>query len=182
MAQSPEFSRMMTVRELSERDGRSFAVTAGAEECRRVAERLDLVALAGLAFAGRLERGPRAGVLILRGRLEAEATQRCVVTLEPVPARLAVEIERYFALGPEAEVDEILVSPDDEEPEPLDADCLDLGEIAVEELALALDPYPRAVDAEAELEAQRHAMSEEAETRRSAFSALAALRDRAKGI
>lgn len=183
MAQDPEFSRLMMLGELPERDGRPFAIAADPEECRRVAERLELVALGRLAFGGRLEHGPRAGVLILRGRLEADATQRCVVTLEPVVAHLDVEIERYFVLGPEAEVDEILVSPDDEEPEPLDGTCLDLGEIAVEELALALDPYPRAADADAQLEAQRAAIQGGAGTdaARSAFAALAALRDQGKG-
>lgn len=173
----------MMLGELPERDGRAFTHVANAEECRLVAARLELVALTSLAFSGRLEHGPRTGVLILRGRLEADATQRCVVTLEPVPAHLDVEIERYFVLGPEAEVEEILISPDDEEPEPLDGSWLDLGEIAVEELALALDPYPRAADADAELEAQRVALQGEAgtEAARSAFAALAALRDQGKG-
>lgn len=183
MAQGPEFSRLMMLGELPEQDGRAFAHAANAEECRLVAARLDLVALNSLAFGGRLEHGPRPGVLILRGRLEADATQRCVVTLEPVAAHLDVEIERYFVLGPQAEVEEILISPDDEEPEPLDGSWLDLGEIAVEELALALDPYPRSAGADAELEAQRAALQGEAgtEAARSAFAALAALRDQGKG-
>ncbi|MEZ5864911.1 MAG: DUF177 domain-containing protein [Geminicoccaceae bacterium] len=182
MAQDPEFSRLMMLGELPERDGRPFAIAADPEECRRVALRLELVALTSLTFGGRLEHGPRPGVLILRGRLEADATQRCVVTLEPVAAHLDVEIERYFVLGPEAAVEEILISPDDEEPEPLDGSWLDLGEIAVEELALALDPYPRAADADARLEAQRAAMGGDAGTDAagSAFAALAALRDRRK--
>lgn len=172
----------MMLRELPERDGRSFGIAADPAERRRVADRLDLVALDGLAFAGRVEHGPREGVLILRGQLEADATQRCVVTLEPVAARLDVEIERYFVQGPEIEAEEILISPDDEEPEPLDRDCLDLGEIAVEELALALDPYPRAADADGRLEAEQAALGHaEADAARSAFAALAALRDQGKG-
>ena len=43
---------------------------------------------------------------------------------------------------------EIIVGIDDEEPDPFDGKSLDLGEIAVEELALAMDPYPRAPGAD----------------------------------
>lgn len=177
MADEAEFSRLFRLRQLPATGGHAFAIAATAAECRAVGRRLELVSLAGLAFQGRIEKGPRDGVLIVRGTIEADATQRCVVTLEPVPASLEVAMERYFVVDGEAAAKEIVVSPDDEEPEPLTGELLDLGEIAVEELSLALDPYPHAADAPAVLRSYNDAADAAA---RSAFTALAALRDRSK--
>jgi hypothetical protein len=41
-----------------------------------------------------------------------------------------------------------VIDPLADEPEPLEGDRIDLGEIVAEELALAIDPYPRAPGAE----------------------------------
>jgi uncharacterized metal-binding protein YceD (DUF177 family) len=172
-----EFSRLFKLRHLPAAGGHGFAIEATPGECRAVARRLELVALAALSFAGRLDKGPRDGVLIVRGTVLAEATQRCVVTLEPVPARLEVPVERYFVADDGKVEAEIVVSPDDEEPAPLAGELLDLGEIAVEELSLALVPYPHAADAPTVLRSHNEAADNAA---RSAFSALAALRDRSK--
>jgi uncharacterized metal-binding protein YceD (DUF177 family) len=177
LADELEFSRLYRVRHLPVTGGQAFSLEATPAECRAVARRLELVALVLLRFDGRIQKGPRDGVLIVRGMIEADATQRCVVTLEPVPARLEVAIERYFVLGGDEPDDEVIVSPDDEEPEPLSGELLDLGEIAVEELSLALDPYPHAADAPAVLRGYNDAADAAA---RSAFAALAALRDRSK--
>ena len=177
MADDVEFSRLFKLRHLPAIGGHSFVLESTPGERRAVARRLDLVTLAEFDFEGRIEKGPRDGILIVRGTVEAELTQRCVVTLEPVPACLEVPIERYFVIDGTAAEGEVVVSPDDEEPEPIDGDLLDLGEIAVEELALALDPYPHAADAPAVLRSYNDAADAAA---RSAFAALAALRDRSK--
>jgi uncharacterized metal-binding protein YceD (DUF177 family) len=172
-----EFSRLFKLRHLPAAGGHGFTIEATPGECRAVARRLELVALKALSFEGQIARGPRDGVLIVRGSVLADATQRCVVTLEPVPARLEVAVERYFLIDGQETETEVIVSPDDEEPEPLAGDLLDLGEIAVEELSLALDPYPHAADAPAVLRGYNEAADSAA---RSAFAALAALRDRSK--
>ena len=177
LANEVEFSRLFKIRHLPAVGGHSFVLEATAEERRAVARRLDLVTLGELDFEGRIEKGPRVGIFIVRGTVEAAFTQRCVVTLEPVPARLEVPVERYFIVDGTAEASEVVVSPDDEEPEPLDSDLLDLGEIAVEELSLAIDPYPHAADAPVVLRSYNDAADAAA---RSAFAALAALRDRSK--
>lgn len=177
LANEVEFSRLFKLRHLPAVGGHSFELESTTEERRAVARRLDLVTLTELDFAGRIEKGPRAGIFIVRGTVEASFTQRCVVTLEPVPARLDVPVERYFVVDGTAQPGEVVVSPDDEEPEPIEGDLLDLGEIAVEELSLAIDPYPHAADAPAVLRSYNEAADAAA---RSAFAALAALRDRSK--
>jgi len=177
LANQIEFSRLFKLRHLPTAGGHGFALEASPEECRAVARRLELVTLDDFSFEGRIEKGPRTGIFIVRGTIEATFTQRCVVTLEPVPARLEVPVERYFVVDGTADANEVVVSPDDEEPEPIDGDLLDLGEIAVEELSLAIDPYPHAADAPAVLRSYNDAADAAA---RSAFAALAALRDRSK--
>jgi uncharacterized protein len=87
----------------------------------------------------------RAGISV-RGRLEAELTQTCVVTLEPFDARVDEEIEVTFVPEEDSGPD---IEPGSENESNLDApDILengvaDLGAIIVEHLVLGLDPYPR---------------------------------------
>jgi len=84
--------------------------------------------------------------------------QACVVTGEPVIADVGAPFERYLVVGaaPAAE-SAIDVDPDERDVDYLDEPVVDVGAIAVEELALALDPYPRAPDADAVLAASNEA-------------------------
>jgi uncharacterized metal-binding protein YceD (DUF177 family) len=75
------------------------------------------------------------------GRFDAEVEQVCVVTLDPFPATVSDTIERYFlpnarAAEPEADIDSFADG------------VIELGEVVVESLSLALDPYPRKPGAE----------------------------------
>ena len=83
--------------------------------------------------------------LEISGDLEADLTQTCVVTLEPVEARLAESFRAEFLRGltTTAEVDLLLDPGDDDPPEPLDGPLIDLGELVAQHLSLAIDPYPR---------------------------------------
>ena len=50
-----------------------------------------------------------------------------------------------FQAGPPATAGEIIVVADaDDAPEPIEGGIIDLGEAVAQQLALALDPYPRA--------------------------------------
>ena len=89
----------------------------------------------------------RAGIIAARLRMCAKVTQTCVVTLEPFDARIDEESELRFVPAsslPESEGVELdpetLEGPDEI---PYTGDILDLGEALAEQLALALDPYPR---------------------------------------
>jgi len=84
---------------------------------------------------------------------EADVVQACVVTLEPVPAHLSGEFRRSFRVLPRkaarrrkepapAEID--LSATDEDEPELLEGPIVDVAAPVLEELSLALDPYPRA--------------------------------------
>lgn len=148
MIDGPEFSRELEIARVPS-GGRAFAIVADAAERAALADRFDLVAIGELRASGRVAWLPGREVLVLEGRLEAEVTQRCVRTLEPVPVRLSVPLRRSFVTQP-AGTEAIVVDPEADEPEPLEGGRLDLGEIAAEELVLALDPYPKLSSEEGE--------------------------------
>jgi uncharacterized metal-binding protein YceD (DUF177 family) len=133
--------------------GIEVELSADADERQALCRRLGLLGLDALRARGRLERSPDGKELHLRATLEAEAVQPCVVSLEPVRSHLLEPIERRWRLpgqGPlkaAAGEAEVLVDPEAVEVEPLEGRVIDLGEVVAEELALALDPYPRLEDA-----------------------------------
>ncbi len=93
-----------------------------------------------------------AGLLRLGGHLSAEVSQACVVTLEPVASRVEVDFTLLYSLEPGpapapvgVAVAAVVVDPEvDDPPEPLGPGGLDLGEAVAQQLAVALNPYPRA--------------------------------------
>ena len=80
-----------------------------------------------------------------------------MATLAPVPAKVDTKIIRRFV--PEESVEATRIEedldPDGDDAPDIYGAHLDLGAAALEELALALDPYPRAGEAEAEIEPVR---------------------------
>jgi hypothetical protein len=85
------------------------------------------------------------------GRVEADIEQECVVTLEPLDARISEEFSQVFLpddskLGRQGfheggEVHLDAEGPDS--PEPFSGDVIDVGALAEEFFGLAIDPYPR---------------------------------------
>jgi uncharacterized metal-binding protein YceD (DUF177 family) len=140
-------------------------VTADAAECARLAALFGLPAIGRLsgAFVLTLERG---GVIAARLRLFARVTQVCVVSLEEFPAEIREESDLRFVPaakvkeGAEVELDpETLDGPDEIF---YGGEFLDLGAVLAEQLALALDPYPKkpgavlAVEEDGADEANKH--------------------------
>jgi len=85
------------------------------------------------------------------GHVRARVAQTCVVTLEPMESAIDETVDILFmpTAGETASVEgEIEVSVDEEPPEPLIGDTVDLGALATEFLVLGVDPYPRKPGAE----------------------------------
>lgn len=123
------------------------------DELRRIAKAYSLVALADVFARFELRRWRREGVAV-EGTLKARATQTCVVTLGPVEQTIDETFSMRFdpdadALAGIAEDGEIDVDAFAEDPpDLLEGSRIDLGAILCEQLALALDPFPRAPGAE----------------------------------
>lgn len=149
-----EFSRPVTLEEL--RGGlvrRSIEATSA--ECRALAERLGLVAVETLAASVTLEARGGGKLVVVKGTLQAALTQTCVVTLEPLPRTVAETFTERLAVAAEAGDGAVVdIDPEaEDEPEPIEGDSIDIGELVVQHLALALDPYPRAEGASVDAEA-----------------------------
>lgn len=85
---------------------------------------------------------------IVEGRLTAQVSQACVVSLAPVPQTVDEAIKRLYIPAEEVpEGTEIDLDLEDDEDADTFVDRIDLGHLMIEMLALALDPYPRAGDA-----------------------------------
>lgn len=137
-----EFSRPVEVESVGP-EGFELEISADEEERRRVSERLEVLALEHLT--ARLVVKPAASGVAIRvqGNVRARVVQRCIVSLE----RVVSDIEEPMTVdfGPTAAAaDEIEFDIDDvDPPEPLDGDRIDVGELVVQHVAVALDPYPR---------------------------------------
>ncbi|MFI0843225.1 YceD family protein [Mesorhizobium sp. IMUNJ 23232] len=87
----------------------------------------------------------------VRGRVEADIVQSCVVTLDPIEARVDEQVSAVFlpedsklgresfGLGGEIMID--VDGPDS--PETFSGDRIDVGALAEEFFGLGIDPYPR---------------------------------------
>lgn len=149
----PEFSIEVALDDVPP-DGRGITFAANEAERRGLAKRFELVDLRSLRGKALLKPWRRTG-FTLEGRFEADVVQSCVVTLEPVESRLDEAFRIHFlpadlldqqAGAPGSEREIVVDAESDEPPEALQGGSIDVGEAVAEQLALALDPYPRKLD------------------------------------
>jgi len=152
----------------------------------------------GIAFDDmNLETRPyRKTGVTLTGQISGRAERTCVVSLEPLEERFMVEIKRRFLPAAEAErqtrksrptpdeESEIAVHLDDDDPpDPVEGDAIDLAFLVAEEILLNLDPHPRKPDAvfapsgsEIAVKSTDAARNDEERRPDSPFTALSALK------
>lgn len=136
---SPEFSRPLSPARVSAA-GLGMKITADAAECAALAKRFGLPAIAALACRFTLRPARVGGAYEAVGELEAVVTQICVISLDPFEA---IVTEKFSLLFVPEETEEENPDPDAVDEVPFVDGMLELGEAAAEQLALALDPYPR---------------------------------------
>ncbi|HTC10002.1 MAG TPA: DUF177 domain-containing protein [Acetobacteraceae bacterium] len=135
---TPEFSRPQP-RPRIPPAGQDITVEATAAECAALAARLRLPAVQRLTCRFHLRPAPNDGVTA-EGWLAALVTQTCVVSLDDFDAAISEHFTLHFvAAGTESND----VDPETDDEVPYTNDTIDLGEAATEQLALALDPWPR---------------------------------------
>lgn len=165
----PEFGRPVEVSRIGP-SGLSLAIDADATERERLARRLGLSELRRLHADLALQH--RGAGIALTATWVAEVVQDCVVTLDPVVSELSGTFE--LAYGPAAKAETVAEVELDldaaDPPEPIAGGRIDVGEAVVEQLALAIDPYPRKPGVEFVPPA------DEAETTENPFAALGGLK------
>lgn len=147
---------------------------ASADERAAIAKELNLLALDRLVADYRI-MSIAGGGWRLAGSVQADATQACVLSLEPLPAKLDETFDTEFwrdaPLDEGGEDKSVLSGPD---VEPLAGDEIPVGRIVFETLSAALDPYPRKEGAAFEWEDA--AAKDPAKT--SPFAVLSRLKDK----
>ncbi len=151
MDDSPELSRRFALADIGA-EPRSVVVSADAGERKALARRFGLVSLD--ALVAHVELAAVNNSIEARGALSARMKQSCVATAQP----LSVKLEESFQIRFEPPTTEVI----EEEFELSSGDCdvmehdgqaIDLGEAVAQTLGLAIDPFPRALDADAVLKA-----------------------------
>lgn len=153
MSADNPISRVVTVAEIPDQ-GSHFMLDADEAQRAALAKLLKLPAVS--AFSARLHVRPfgRDG-LAVSGPVSADIVQTCVVTLDDFEAHVESEVD--VALTPPSDARHHRRYPEDDDgeddtagrgadldaPDPLIDGAVDIGTVAVEFLALALDPYPR---------------------------------------
>ena len=160
-------------------EGKDVAIEAEADERAALAAFLGVPAVRD--FRARLLLRPwrRIGVAVT-GTVAAAIEQECVVTLDPVTQEVTEEIDVRLlpddAAGAEGGSGEVDIDPLGEDPpDRFRGRTVDLGAIAVEHMALGIDPYPRAPGVEFD-ESAYVSDTDDGGAPRSPFAALAALR------
>jgi len=130
--------------------GMPVIIDADAAQRERLAADHGLLSVESWRAELLVEPWKRNGVKV-SGQVEADITQQCVVTLEPLAARISEEVSGlYFPedsklgrLGFHAAGEVHLDAEGPDGPETFAGDTIDVGALAEEFFGLAIDPYPR---------------------------------------
>jgi uncharacterized metal-binding protein YceD (DUF177 family) len=121
--------------------GSQFHVDATAEECAALARDFKLPAICALSGDYRLTTSAKG--IHVSGRVRAQVTQTCVVTLDPFESEMEEEVEVDFAESRGMPAEPPTEMHEYEPPDEILNGQIDLGALTAEFLALGLDPYPR---------------------------------------
>jgi uncharacterized metal-binding protein YceD (DUF177 family) len=164
----PEFSRQVRAERVGP-EGLRERLQADPAERGALAKRFGIESVERLEATLDLAAEP-GGTVRVRGQLAADVTQACVVTSDPVPQRIEEAVDLRFVPAGMESADDDPGAPD--EIPMTRGGVLDLGEAVAEQVALALDPYPRSEGAELPPEARDESGSP------GPFAALSRLRRR----
>jgi uncharacterized metal-binding protein YceD (DUF177 family) len=153
-------SHIVSVARLPQK-GMTVRLIASEQECKALAKEHTLQSVANFQATILVAKWRRDGVRIT-GAITADIVQTCSITLEPLPTQIVTEIDAMYVpensklarpkLDDNGEM--ILDADGPDAPETFEGDQLDVGAIAEEFFALAIDPYPRKEGAELELRAE----------------------------
>lgn len=172
---APEFSRIVRLDQaVSNAAGAHIAATA--EECVALARRF------GFASIERLDADyiltEENGSPMARGQLRAALAQHCVATSEPVAETIDVPFTIRFQQEGEVEQDEEFELSEEEcDTQFYEGGAIDIGEAVSQTLALSVEPYPRARNADQWLR-ERGVLTEDQAGPFAALAALTAKKDK----
>lgn len=140
----PEFHRPLIIGRIGA--GHTETLVATDAECAALALRMGLPAIIALRCVYTLRPTGKSG-FAADGRILAQLVQTCVISLEDFPADIDEVFRVHFVPAERLAPTDDMAAVDDPESEdeiPYHGTLIDLGEATAEQLALVLDPYPRA--------------------------------------
>ena len=166
--------------------GTKISIAASEEERRHLSSRLSLEKIDYLEADLTLARQSGSVAVHVQGSFRAKVTQICVVTLEPFDSDMEGEVEGWFAdrestvsfTEAKRERDvmklqgEIEITDERDDPEPMIAGMIDVGELVVQHLSLALPAYPKKEGASHDLTDEDFAVNDKSPLRKNPFEAL----------
>lgn len=140
----------------------STKIKADAKQCEDVAVRANVVSIESLEAEVTMHREQAGRVVHVYGTLNASVTLECSITAEEFDFTVEEEIEGWFedkestvsfmkalknreskgSQGGKGPV-EVEMAPENEDPDAMVEGQIDLGELAVQHLILAIPPYPK---------------------------------------
>lgn len=168
-----EFSRTYRIDTIGEVP-RAVGVEADATEREALARRFGLAALEHLEADASLFL--RAGEVHAEGRLRARIVQHCVATHVELPAEVDASFALIFRSEPPRDASDAELDEGECDVVFYDGAAVDLGEAVAETLALSIDPYARAPDADAVLREAGVLSEETAVATSGPFAGLAGLK------
>ncbi|MET0240495.1 MAG: YceD family protein [Sphingobium sp.] len=146
MSAAPEFSRPVAIDRIGG-DTRPQSIAADEAERLALARRFRLRAIDRLEASYTLM--PDAEAWLATGTLSASVVQACAATGQDVPESVETPFSIRFVAEAAVSEEEVELSEDDCDVMTVEDGRIDMGEAAAQTLALNLDPYPRAPDADA---------------------------------
>lgn len=127
-------------------DGAVYDFIANPEQCSDFATRFGCVEVSSFAIKVKINPLRAEGHFLISGVLNAGVVQNCVVSLVPVISEFEHNLELLLVpeIEGEASEPESIGDEEDIDFEFYTGNMIDIGEIGAVELALLLDPYPRA--------------------------------------
>lgn len=146
-----DFARRLAVDRI--RDGQRNDIIADEAERAAVARRLDLAAVDRLEAHCVFRRD--GATIDCSGRVRAHLQQSCVVSGDPVTSAIDEPFAIRFVPAPagDREEEEVELRADELDTMFFDGAAIDLGDVIVDTVGLAIDPYPRSAAADAALKA-----------------------------
>lgn len=140
-----------------DREKRVIELSPPEESVRRLCQRLNLISIPHLSAELTIQRLDINKVVHIMGKIIADVEQACVVTGDSVPEHVEDEFEAWYAepnqavsftkakrerMKPKEKDDQPMLEEEDD-PEAIIDGKIDAGELVVQYLSLALNPYPR---------------------------------------
>ena len=122
--------------------GGRYVFKADAGQRAALACRFGCMEISNFEVVAKITPARKAGHFRVNGIVTARVVQSCVVSLEPVVSEFEQPLD--LLLVPEDTVDGSETETAEDEYETYSGNEVDLGELGAIELALAIDPYPRA--------------------------------------